>query len=71
MDKTKTYIMELPQVLGDETTIYLETNGNAVKSLFAIVESRTAVHLSWTTAIARSAKRTGRGRRQSRRNRTT
>jgi hypothetical protein len=38
MDKAKTYIMELPQVLGDETTIYLETNGNAVKSLFAIVE---------------------------------
>ena len=38
MGKTKTYIVELPQVLGDETTIYLETNGYAVKSLFAIVE---------------------------------
>ena len=30
--------MEFPQVLGNETTIYLETNGYAVKSLFAIVE---------------------------------
>lgn len=38
MEKTKTYIVEIPQVLGDETTIYLETNGLAVKSLFAIVE---------------------------------
>ena len=35
---TKTYIVEIPQVMGDETTIYLETDGNAVKSLFAIVE---------------------------------
>jgi hypothetical protein len=38
MDKTKTYIVEIPQVLGDETTIYLEANGDAVKSLYAIVE---------------------------------
>jgi hypothetical protein len=30
--------VELPQVLSDETTICLETNGYAVKSLFAIVE---------------------------------
>lgn len=27
-----------PASLGDETTIYLETDGNAVKSLYAIVE---------------------------------
>ena len=32
------YIVEIPQVLGDETTIYLEADGYAVKSLFAIVE---------------------------------
>jgi len=38
MNEKKTYIVEIPQVLGDETMIYLETNGNAVKSLFAIVE---------------------------------
>jgi hypothetical protein len=38
MGETKTYIIEIPQVLGDETTIYLEADGNAVKSLFAIVE---------------------------------
>lgn len=38
MDETKKYIVEIPQVLGDETTIYLETNGYAVKSLYAIVE---------------------------------
>jgi len=37
MRETKMYIVEIPQVLGDETTIYLETNGYAVKSLFAIV----------------------------------
>lgn len=34
----KTYIFEIPQVPGDETTIYLEADGRAVKSLFAIVE---------------------------------
>jgi hypothetical protein len=38
MDQTKAYIVEIPQVLGDETTIYLETDGYAVKSLYAIVE---------------------------------
>ena len=38
MDQTKTYIIEIPKVLGDETTIYLETNGYAVKSLYAVVE---------------------------------
>ena len=38
MDKTKTYIVEVPQVMGDETTIYLEAGGDAVKSLYAIVE---------------------------------
>ena len=38
METTKAYIVEIPQVLGDETTIYLETNGHAVKSLYAIVE---------------------------------
>jgi hypothetical protein len=38
MRETKTYIVEIPQVLGDETTIYLEADGYAVKSLFAIVE---------------------------------
>ena len=38
MDKTKSYIIELLQVMGDETTIYLETNADAVISLFAIVE---------------------------------
>lgn len=31
------YIVEIPQVNGDETTIYLETNGYPVKSLFVIV----------------------------------
>lgn len=29
MDQTKTYIVEIPQVLGDETTIQLETDGGA------------------------------------------
>lgn len=38
MGETKRYILEIPQVLGDETTIYLKTDGNAVKSLFGIVE---------------------------------
>jgi hypothetical protein len=38
MDTTKTYIVEVPQVMGDETTIYLEAGGDAVKSLYAIVE---------------------------------
>ena len=38
MGKTKTYIVEFPLVLGDETSVYLETNGYAMKSLFAIVE---------------------------------
>ena len=38
MGGTKMYIVEIPQVLGDETTIYLEADGYAVKSLFAIVE---------------------------------
>ena len=33
----KTYIVEIPQVNGDETTIYLAANGYPVKSLFAIV----------------------------------
>jgi hypothetical protein len=37
MDQPKTYIVEIPQVLGDETTIYLEADGEAVKSLFAVV----------------------------------
>jgi hypothetical protein len=37
MNEKKTYIVEIPQILGDETTIYLGTNGYAVKSLFAIV----------------------------------
>ena len=36
MKRTNAYIVEIPQVIGDETTIYLETNGNAVKSLFAV-----------------------------------
>lgn len=38
MGEMKMYIVEIPQVLGDETTIYLEANGSAVESLFAIVE---------------------------------
>lgn len=38
MNERKTYIVEIAQVLGDETTIYLETDGNAVKSVFAILE---------------------------------
>ena len=38
MSGAKAYIVEIPQVLGEEATIYLETFGNAVKSLFAIVE---------------------------------
>jgi hypothetical protein len=38
MNETKTYIVEIPQILGYETTIYLETNGHAVRSLFAMVE---------------------------------
>jgi hypothetical protein len=38
MSETKTYVVEISQVLGDETTIYLEADGDAVKSLFAIVE---------------------------------
>ena len=37
MNEKKTYIVEIPQVLRDETTIYLEAKGYAVKSLFAIV----------------------------------
>lgn len=38
MDDQKVYIVEISQVLSDETTIYLETNGSALKSLYAIVE---------------------------------
>ena len=38
MNEKKTYIVEIAQVLDDETTIYLETDSNAVKSIFAIVE---------------------------------
>jgi len=38
MNETNTYIVKIPQVLGDETSIYLETDGNTVESLFAIVE---------------------------------
>ena len=38
MRETKTYIVEISQVLGEETTIYLEADGYAIKSLFAIVE---------------------------------
>jgi hypothetical protein len=38
MDKPKTYIVEMSQVFGDETMIYLESEGRAVKSLFAILE---------------------------------
>jgi hypothetical protein len=71
MDETKTYIVEIPQVLGDETTIFMEADGNAVKSLFAISKSRTVTHPSWTTAIARLTKRRVRGLTQSCRNRTT
>ena len=36
----KTYIVEIPQVDGDETAIYLDTTGYPVKSLFAIVNFR-------------------------------
>ena len=38
MNQQKTYIVELSQVLGEETTIYLETDGEAAKSVFAILE---------------------------------
>ncbi len=38
MGETRTYIIEIPQVLGDETMIFLEADGDAVKSPFAIVE---------------------------------
>jgi hypothetical protein len=38
MKRTNAYVVEIPQIQGDETTIYLETNGNVVKSLYAIVE---------------------------------
>lgn len=38
MGDTKMYIVEIPHIQGDETTVYLEANGCAVKSLFAIVE---------------------------------
>lgn len=37
MSETKTYIVEIPQLLGDDTTIYLEADGDAVKSLFAVL----------------------------------
>ena len=37
MNEKKAYIVEIPQVLGDETTSYPETNGYPVKSPFAIV----------------------------------
>jgi hypothetical protein len=37
MNEKKMYIVEIAQVNGDETTIYLETNGYPVKSLFAIL----------------------------------
>jgi hypothetical protein len=38
MDENKKYILEMPQVLSEETTIYLEADGRPVKSLFAVVE---------------------------------
>jgi hypothetical protein len=38
MDETKNSIAEILQVPGDETTIYLETDGNAGKCLFAVIE---------------------------------
>ena len=36
--RANAYIVEIPRVLGEETTIYLEADGYDVKSLFAIVE---------------------------------
>jgi hypothetical protein len=38
MGEAKMYIVEIAEVLGDETTIYLESDGYVVKLLFAIVE---------------------------------
>lgn len=37
MNEKNAYIVEIPQVLGDKTTIHLETDSNAVKSIFAVV----------------------------------
>jgi hypothetical protein len=37
-EKNPDYIVEMAQVQGDETTIYLESDRVAQKSLFAIVE---------------------------------
>ena len=38
MRRARTFIVEIAQVQGDATTIYLESDGVALKSLFAIVE---------------------------------
>lgn len=38
MEESKRYILEIPEVLSEETTIYLEADARLVKSLFAIVE---------------------------------
>ena len=70
MNGTKTYIVEISQVLGDETSMYLETDGNAVKSLFASVEISDGGASIVDNVIARSAKRRVHGRTQSRRKRT-
>lgn len=37
MSETKCYIAEINKVLGDDTTIYLEDNGEPVESLYAVI----------------------------------
>lgn len=71
MNGTRTYVVEISQVLGDVTSIFLETDGNEVKSLFAIVEISDGGACIVDSAIARSAKRRVCGRMQSRQNPTT
>jgi hypothetical protein len=34
---TKTYIVEISKVDGDDTTVYLEADGRSVNSLFAVI----------------------------------
>jgi hypothetical protein len=37
MEETKSYIVEISNVFGDDTTIYLESNGEPVESFYAVI----------------------------------